>query len=93
MELKLGDKTYVANTVTARFFRKALEINEQTDFNQLKTKDLDKLIDFIVDVYGKQFTRDELYDGLPADKLMSVLSESISGIVGGVTDKLESKNG
>jgi len=92
MELKLGDKTYVADAAKARFFRKALEINEQTDFNQLKTKDLDKLIDFVVDVYGKQFTRDELYDGLDADKLIPTLSESISGIVNGVAEKLESKN-
>jgi len=92
MELKLGDKTYVAGAVKARAFRKAIEITEQIDFNKLKTKDLDTLIDFLVVVYEHQFTRDELYDGLPADKLMSVLSESISGIVGGVTEKLESKN-
>lgn len=93
MELKLEERTYVANTVKARMFRKAIEINEQIDFDKLKSKDLDTLIDFVVDVYGKQFTRDEFYDGLPADKLMSTLSESISGIVGGVTEKLESKNG
>lgn len=92
MEIKLNDKTYVAGTVKARMFRKAIEINEQIDFNQLKAKDLDTLIDFLVGVYEKQFTRDELYDGLDADKLISTLSESIGGIVSGVTEKLESKN-
>lgn len=89
MELKLDDKTYVAVAVKARMFRKAIEINEQIDFAQLKAKDLDKLMDFVVDVYGQKFNRDELYDGLPADKLMAVLSESINGIVGGVAEKLD----
>jgi len=92
VEIKLNGKTYVADTVKARAFRKAIEITEQIDFNKLKTKDLDTLIDFVVDVYGKQFTRDELYDGLDADKLISTLSESIGGIVSGVAEKLESKN-
>lgn len=92
MELTLNDKTYVANTVKARMFRKAIEINEQIDFNQLKAKDLDTLIDFMVGAYGNQFTRDELYDGLDADKLIPTLSESISGIVNGVAEKLETKN-
>lgn len=92
MEIKLNGKTYVAVAVKARAFRKAIEINEKIDFTNLKAKDLDALVDFVVDVYGKQFTRDELYDELDGNKLMSVLSESINGIVGGVAEKLESKN-
>lgn len=92
MELKLGDKTYVTDPPKARVLRMAIGISEQVDFAQLKTKDLDKLADLVVDIYRKQFTRDEFYDLLPADKLISTLSESISGIVGGVTEKAESKN-
>ena len=92
MELKLGDKTYTANTVKARMFRKAIEINEKINFEKLKASDLDELVDFVAEFYGNKFSRDELYDLLPADKLMSVLSESINGIVGGVTEKLETKN-
>jgi len=92
MEIKLNDKTYVAVAVKARMFRKAIEINEKIDFANLEAKDLDALVDFVVDVYGKKFSRDELYDGLDGDKFMSTLSESINGIVGGVTEKLEPKN-
>ena len=92
MDLKLNDKTYVASAVKARMFRKAIEISEKINFEKMKAKDLDELIDFIVELYGKQFTRDDLYDGLPAEKLTSTLSESINGIVSGVAEKIESKN-
>jgi len=92
MEITLNGKSYVTGIVKSRMFRKAIEINEQIDFAQLKSKDLDKLIDFVAEVYGGQFKRDDVYDGLPADKLMSTLSESITGIVSGVAEKFESKN-
>ena len=92
MEIVLNDKTYVATTVKARMFRKAMAINEQINFSDLKAKDLDALVDVIVEFYGGQFTQDDLYDGLDADKLIPTLTESINGIVGGVTEKFESKN-
>lgn len=89
MELKLGDKTYVAGTVKARMFRETIAISESINFGQIKAKDLDSLVDFIVKFYGNAFTRDELYDGLDGDKLMSTLTETINGIVGGVAEKLD----
>ena len=92
MNIILGDKTYVAKPVKARMFREAIAINEKIDFSNLKTKGLDELIGFICTIYGDQFTIDEVYDGLDADKLVSTLSKSISGIVNGVTEKLETKN-
>ena len=92
MEIKLENRTYTVKIVKARMFRKAIEISTEIDFNNLKTIDLDKLIDFIVELYENQFTRDDLYDNLPANELMSTLSGSVSQIVNGVGDKIESKN-
>ena len=93
MNILLGEKTYVAKPVKARMFREAIAINEKIDFNHLTTEALDELIGFVCAIYGNQFTIDEVYDGLDADKLVTTLSKSISGIVSGVTKKLESKNG
>jgi hypothetical protein len=69
--------------------RKAIEINENIDFNNLKTKDLDGLVDFVVELYGNKFTRDNFYDGLDADKLIETLNSSINGIVGTMGNKLK----
>ena len=88
MEILLNDKTYVMPRVKTRILRKAIEINENIDFNNLKTTDLDGLVDFVVELYGNKFTRDDFYDGLDADKLIETLNNSINGIVGNLGNKL-----
>ena len=89
MNIILGEKTYVAKPAKARMFREAIAINEKIDFSNLTTEALDDLIGFVCTIYGNQFTIDDVYDGLGADKLVSTLSKSISGVVSGVTEKLE----
>jgi len=37
-----------------RMLRKAIEINENINFNNLKTKNLDELVDFVVELYGNK---------------------------------------
>ncbi|ADK13447.1 phage tail assembly chaperone G [Clostridium ljungdahlii] len=89
MEIVLNNKTYVMPKVKTRMLRKAIEINENIDFSNMKTKDLDGLVDFIVELYGNKFTRDNFYDGLDADKLIETLNNSINGIVGNLGNKLK----
>lgn len=88
MEIVLNEKTYVMPSVKTRMLRRAIEINEKIDFNNLKTKDLDNLVDFIVELYGNKFTRDEFYDGLDSVDLIETLNNSINGIVGTMGEKL-----
>lgn len=82
-------KTFVTNKVKARLVRSATEITQEVDFNNLTPQSLDKLIDFVCEVYKLKFTRDELYDGLDADKLIPTLLNTIQGITTGVTSRLE----
>ncbi|WP_147565153.1 phage tail assembly chaperone G [Clostridium tyrobutyricum] len=89
MEIVLNNKTYVMPKVKTRMLRKAIEINENIDFSNMKTKDLDGLVDFIVELYGNKFTRDNFYDGLDANKLIETLNNSINGIVGNLGNKLK----
>lgn len=88
MELILNDKTYVMPKVKTRMLRRAIEISESINFNNLKIKDLDGLVDFVVELYGNKFSRDDFYDGLDADKLIETLNNSINGIVGNLGSKL-----
>ncbi|WP_373844771.1 phage tail assembly chaperone G [Clostridium sp.] len=89
MEIVLNNKTYAMPKVKTRILRRAIEINENIDFNNLKTKDLDGLVDFVVELYGNKFTRDDFYDGLDADKLIETLNNSINGIIGNLGNKLK----
>jgi hypothetical protein len=92
MIVVINDKAYESKPVKARMFRKAIELTELFDLENLKSKDLDAMIDFFVESYDFQFTRDEVYDGLESTKLMPALTERITEIVGSVKNKLESKN-
>lgn len=81
MELTLRingkNKTFVADFVSARVLRNALKLMNEMDMTNLKPEELDTLINFTCDVFNKQFTFDELYDGLEASKLMDTLSDVI----------------
>lgn len=54
MEILLNNKTYVMPKAKTRMLRKAIEINENINFNNLKTKNLDELVDFVVELYGNK---------------------------------------
>ena len=92
MEIIINDKIYVAQRAKARVFRQAIAINEKIDFSNLTTEALDELVGFVCTIYGNQFAIDDVYDGLDADELVSTMSKSISGVMSGVTEKLEIKN-
>jgi hypothetical protein len=89
MELVLGEKTYIAPTPKARMVRKAIEMANKTNFSNLSVEEFDNLVSYVVDLYGKQFTIDELYDGLDADNLMPTIMECLNIVVGKVGAKLE----
>jgi len=82
------EKTFVTDFVSARMFRKTLEIGKQLDNGVTDPQDLDKVVDYVVDLFGKQFTRDNFYDGLPANKLVSTVVSMANGIISESNEKL-----
>jgi len=89
MQLIFNDKTYIAPPAKGRMVRKAIEMTEKTNFNDLKSADLDNLVDYVAKLFGDQFTIDELYDGLDADKLIPTIMECINSVVGQIGAKAE----
>jgi len=89
MEIVLNDKTYIAPAPKARMVRKAIEMTETTDFNHLKATEFDNLVNFVVDLYAGQFTLDDIYDGLDANKLLPIIMDCLNNVVGSVGAKLE----
>lgn len=59
--------------------------------NNINSKLIDELADFTVELYVKQFTRNELIDGTQADKLLDLLINNITLVLGGEQDKAETK--
>ena len=96
MEIKLiindKEKTFVAGRPMGRIVRSAIDIMGKINMNNISGEELDMIIDFTVDAYGKQFTRDQVYDGLYADELLSEMLKTITATTRGTVEKLETKN-
>ncbi|HZJ99104.1 MAG TPA: hypothetical protein VFC79_03815 [Tissierellaceae bacterium] len=88
MEIKLivdnKEKTYVADFISARMLRRTLEISEKVNFNDMKADELDTMVDFIVELFKSQFTRDSVYDGLASNELIPTITRCINEVVGEV---------
>ena len=72
MELKLTlngkEKVYKSGIITGRMFRRSVEVRKQFFDGELMGENygvdqLDEVVEFIVDYFGKQFTVDDFYDG------------------------------
>lgn len=73
--------------------KKAIDIAadmEQTE-NTTMAQNIDKLADFVVEVYGNQFSRDELIDGIQAHELMEKLSGVLKFVISGEENSGEQK--
>ena len=74
MEIKLRinnqEKTFVNDFVSARALRQNIELRKTIKFEDLSVSDLDKLMQSVCDIFNKQFTIDDIYDGLASNKLM-----------------------
>jgi hypothetical protein len=88
MEIILNEKTFTTKTIKAKMVRKAVAITENIDFDRLKTTDLDNLVDFVVETFGNQFSREDIYDNLDANLLIPTLIGTIRSIVSGMNQEL-----
>lgn len=88
-EETFDEKIFVAPAAKARMVRRAVEITENVNFNDLTTEALDSLVEFVVDLYGKRFTIDDVYDGLDSIELIPTLLNCITSVTGGMSAKLD----
>lgn len=66
------EKTFTNDFVKGRIFRNALKLNKQIRENGIddtNAEDLDPMIEFTVIAFDKQFTIDEVWDGLSVEQL------------------------
>lgn len=89
MDIKLKidgkDKTFTADFISARMVRRTIEVSNGINFENLKAEELDKLVDYIVELFSNKFTRDDVYDGLSSKDLFSTITNCINEVVGGMT--------
>ncbi|MEJ8546631.1 phage tail assembly chaperone G [Brevibacillus borstelensis] len=87
MELTLivdgKEKTFVAPFISGRMFRRTLEFQKKFK-GDIDETTLDTAVDYVVELYGKQFDRDTFYDGIESKKLLSTITGCIDEVVDSV---------
>ncbi|MBO8164702.1 MAG: hypothetical protein H0Z34_13455 [Brevibacillus sp.] len=78
------NKTFTNDFVSARMFRRAIEMDKHFRGGNMDENTLDEMVGFVVEAYGKQFTIDEFYDGIEASKLISTIIQTIDTVTGRV---------
>jgi hypothetical protein len=72
-------KTFKQSAVLARKHREALELQIQLEKEPLtRLEQLDKLLKFVIEFFGNQFTADDYYDGCPIEDLDKQLSQVLA---------------
>ena len=76
------EKTFRVDFISGRMVRNTIAMTKRLNFNDLSPEELDDLVGFVVDVFGRQFTIDEFYDGIASQDLMKTIEECIRNVVG-----------
>ncbi len=90
MKLKLTidgkERIFAAGFISARMLRKTIELSKKINFQDISADELDIMVGFLTELYSKQFSIDDVYDGLKASELVPTLIQSIQEVVGEVNE-------
>lgn len=80
------EKTYSRSFVPFRVLKSAVKLQElmalKDDLSAFDENAVNNLADFVVDFYGHEFTRDELWDKTEVSEVMTVIFEIAARVQG-----------
>lgn len=86
MEITLNiegkEKKFIAPPVSARRIKDALRLSQKLEQGEINENTIDDLSEFLVGIYGKQFTLDELLDGYPANDFIGKMLRDVNDVIG-----------
>lgn len=82
-------KTFVASHVKARKVRDAIKMANNINTEDMKPEDLDNMVNYVVELFGNQFTIDNFYDGVDSDKMIDTIMDCINKVIGKMGAKLQ----
>lgn len=91
LEINGEIKRFVCTKVKGILLRKTVSVIKVfTDMDKgMNEESLDKLVDYMVDVFGKQFTREEFYNGVELDDVIVKIQKTAETIMEMVTSKIK----
>lgn len=83
------ETNFTAPFVSGRMLRKTLEFQKQNDLSNIGLDLLDRMVDYVVELFGKQFTIDEFYDGISASQLIKTITNCLNEVIRGAAKATE----
>lgn len=80
-------KTFSINGFTAEDLRNTLEFANEVDLSLVKVDELDATVDYIVNLFEKQFTHEELLKGIGHNEILDLASKYKAMILHNITEK------
>lgn len=89
MKIKIDgkDKEFKIGFISARMFKRTVELQEKAKGKDVDLDLLDELVDYIVQVYGNKFTADEFYDGVDVSEIFPIYADTAKKVI----EKFQSK--
>ncbi len=70
--------TYNRSFVPWKMLKKAVKLSKEVDFEQLKAEDIDQVAGLVVEVFGDQFTIEDLDNGADVSEMLVVIQNIVS---------------
>lgn len=89
LKINNKDKEFMTPFISGRKLRDTFAVSKKVEKLSQDETMLDEMVNYIVDIFGKQFTLDEFYDGIEANKIISTFTDLVEEIVGTLNAKSE----
>jgi hypothetical protein len=93
MDIKLiiggEEKQFATPFISGRMLKETIRLASAIDTDNADEKMIDTMVDYVVRLYGNQFTMDQMYDGIASDVLIPCFIDSITKVTGQLNVKME----
>jgi hypothetical protein len=91
LEIKGKNKTFVCTKIKGIMLRKTARVAKVfEDMGKGLTEEkLDELVDYMVELFENKFTREEYYDGIDIDKVVSEIQRVAADIIEMASGKIK----
>ncbi|MHC1749473.1 MAG: phage tail assembly chaperone G [Cellulosilyticaceae bacterium] len=74
---------YVSTQTTGLMLRKAVQLKIEQEEKGLTVQVLDKLVNFVCEVFGRQFTVQQFYEGLDRNDIFPIINNVMIKVING----------
>lgn len=84
-----AEKKFSAPFIPARMLKETFKLSKELETKDPDETMIDTMVNYIVKLFGKKFTDDQLLDGMASDQLIPTFTNCITQVTGQLNEKLE----